>query len=42
MLVLEAMKMKNEIVTPQDGKVESINVVDGASVRKNDSLLTLV
>ncbi len=40
-LVLEAMKMENEIVAPQDGTVASINVADGAQVESGDTLATL-
>lgn len=42
LLILEAMKMENEIVAPREGKVQSIHVVGGDSVKKNDPLLTLV
>ena len=42
LLMLEAMKMENEIAAPRDGKVQSIHVVDGDGVKKNDPLLTLV
>ncbi len=31
-LILEAMKMENEIVAPQDGVIASINTKEGASV----------
>ena len=31
-IILEAMKMENEIVAPQDGTLASINVNEGASV----------
>jgi len=40
-LILEAMKMENEIVAPQDGTVASINVSVGASVNPGDVLATL-
>jgi biotin carboxyl carrier protein len=40
-LVLEAMKMENEIVAPQDGTVASINVNEGASVEAGVVLATL-
>ena len=40
-MVLEAMKMENEIVAPQDGTVASNNVNDGASVEAGDVLATL-
>ena len=40
-LVLEAMKMENEIVAPQDGTVASINVNSGATVEAGDVLATL-
>lgn len=40
-LILEAMKMENEVVAPQDGTVASINVSEGASVESGDTLATL-
>lgn len=40
-LVLEAMKMENEIVAPQDGTVASIAVSVGSAVESGDVLLTL-
>ena len=40
-LVLEAMKMENEIVAPQDGTVASVNVSVGASVESGEVMLTL-
>lgn len=41
LVVLEAMKMENEIVAPQDGTVASINVTAGKSVEAGDVLATL-
>jgi biotin carboxyl carrier protein len=40
-LILEAMKMENEIVAPQDGTVASINVTSGQSVEAGTLLFTL-
>ena len=40
-IVLEAMKMENEIVAPQDGTVASIAVSVGASVESGEVMLTL-
>lgn len=40
-IVLEAMKMENEVVAPEDGTVASINVSEGASVESGDVLATL-
>lgn len=40
-LVLEAMKMENDIVAPQDGTVASINVSTGDSVESGAVLATL-
>lgn len=40
-LILEAMKMENEVVAPQDGTVASINVTAGDSVEAGDVLATL-
>ena len=41
LLVLEAMKMENEVVAPQDGTVASINVAAGDSVEAGAVLATL-
>ena len=40
-LVLEAMKMENEIVAPQDGTVASINVSVGEQVEAGAVIATL-
>ncbi len=40
-LVLEAMKMENEVVAPEDGTIASINVAIGDSVEAGDVLATL-
>jgi len=40
-LILEAMKMENEIVSPQDGTVASINVTAGQTVEAGNLLATL-
>lgn len=40
-LILEAMKMENEIVAPQDGTVASINVNAGQTIEAGDLLATL-
>lgn len=40
-LILEAMKMENEIVASQDGTVASINVSAGQTVEAGDLLATL-
>ncbi len=41
LVVLEAMKMENEIVAPSDGEVASINVAKGASVNAGDLLASI-
>lgn len=41
LLVLEAMKMENEIVAPQDGTVASVNVSKGDSVEAGQVIITL-
>ena len=40
-LLLEAMKMENEVVAPQDGKIASINVNSGDMVGAGDVLATM-
>ena len=41
LLILEAMKMENEIVAPQDGTVATINVSVGDSVEPGATLATM-
>ena len=41
LMVLEAMKMENEIMAPADGVVASVNVQSGASVEAGTVLCTL-
>ncbi|MFV0400877.1 MAG: biotin/lipoyl-containing protein [Oscillospiraceae bacterium] len=41
LLLIEAMKMENEILAPQDGTVGDIVVSKGSSVNTDDLLLTL-
>ena len=40
-MILEAMKMENEIVATEDGVIASIDVAAGASVEAGDVLATL-
>ena len=40
-VILEAMKMENEIVAPQDGTIASINVSTGQSVESGEVIATL-
>ncbi len=41
LMILEAMKMENEIVAPQDGTVASIQVSAGSAVEAGDTLASL-
>lgn len=41
LLVLEAMKMENEIMAPADGVVQELNVSQGVSVNAGDVLVVL-
>lgn len=41
LMILEAMKMENEIPAPAEGKVVSISVSEGAAVSSGDLLLVL-
>ena len=40
-LVLEAMKMENDVVAPQDGTLASVDVATGASVEAGSVLATM-
>ncbi|MCL2617165.1 MAG: biotin/lipoyl-binding protein [Defluviitaleaceae bacterium] len=40
-MVIEAMKMENEVAAPIDGTVASINVSVGSAVNSGDVLLTI-
>jgi len=41
LLILESMKIQNEIKAPQDGEVKEIHVSEGAYVRRTDRLITI-
>ena len=41
LLVLEAMKMENDIVAPEDGTVASINAAVGSAVEAGETIATL-
>ena len=41
LMILEAMKMENEVVSPKDGTVAQIPVAKGASVNTGDVLCVL-
>ena len=41
LVILEAMKMENEIVAPQDGTVASVNVSKGDTVNSGDVLVSM-
>lgn len=41
LMILEAMKMENEVVAPSDGTVASIDVTEGSSVEAGAVLATL-
>ncbi|MBQ8860920.1 MAG: biotin/lipoyl-binding protein [Ruminococcus sp.] len=41
LLILEAMKMENEIKAPSDGTVATVNVEKGATVDSGQTLVTL-
>lgn len=41
LLILEAMKMENEIVSPRDGKIAKIVVSKGSSVNTGDDMVII-
>lgn len=41
LMILEAMKMENEIMAPQDGTITSVAVMKGATVESGDLLCTI-
>lgn len=41
LLILEAMKMENEILAPRDGNVSSINTTEGTTVNAGEKLVVL-
>jgi len=41
LLILEAMKMQNEITSPTDGKVRTIFVHEGETVKRDTALLLI-
>jgi biotin carboxyl carrier protein len=42
LVVLEAMKMENEIVAPKDGRIGVLKAVKGSTVKAGDVLLTVI
>lgn len=42
LVILEAMKMENEILAPNAGTVDTVPVAKGAAVNAGDTLVTLV
>ncbi len=41
LLILEAMKMRNQIAMPHDGKIKSINVGTGDKIPKNHLMIEI-
>ncbi|MCU4175243.1 acetyl-CoA carboxylase biotin carboxyl carrier protein subunit [Carboxylicivirga sp. N1Y90] len=41
LLILEAMKMRNQIAMPRDGVIKSINVVTGDKIPKNHVMIEI-
>ena len=41
LLILEAMKMENEIVAPNDGTIASVNVLKGSKVNAEDTMVSM-
>ncbi|MBE6719980.1 MAG: biotin/lipoyl-binding protein [Ruminococcaceae bacterium] len=41
LIILEAMKMENDIVAPQDGTIATINVAKGDTVDAGQTLITM-
>ncbi len=41
LIILEAMKMENEIISPKDGKIEKIAVKKGSKVDTGDILIEI-
>ena len=41
LLVIESMKMENEVLCDHDGRVVSVNLFVGQSVSEGDELMTL-
>ena len=40
-MVIEAMKMENEVLAPADGTVTAVHVSGGQAVQQGDALLDL-
>jgi len=41
LLIIEAMKLENEVVSPQDGVVKEIKIAKGAVVNTKDALVVI-
>jgi biotin carboxyl carrier protein len=42
MLIVEAMKMENNIIAPRDGKIEKINIKTGMMVDGSKPLMAMI
>ena len=40
LLILEAMKMENEILAPHDGTIDTVSVAKGSAVNSGDALVS--
>ena len=41
LLILEAMKMENEVTAPTSGSIKSINVAVGSTVNTGDTMIVI-
>ena len=41
LLILEAMKMENEVMAPQDGTIESVSIAKGSNVNAGDVMIVI-
>ena len=41
LLIIEAMKMENEVLAPADGTVSAVHVAAGQAVQQGDALVDL-
>lgn len=42
LIILESMKMQNELKSPRDGKISRIRVIEGDNVERKQTLLSVV
>jgi len=42
LVILESMKMQNELISPRDGQISRVRIKEGDSVERKETLLSVL